>query len=104
VDGSALPDALDHRALEGHVVAALAEPIFVAALVPPPDAHADASDSVGSSDTDASLAASGDESASSDDGDNLAFLPFTNAVWLPHVMTAQVPLETPFYPALRVPS
>jgi hypothetical protein len=47
------------------------------------------------------LAASGDESASSDDGDNLAFLPFTNAVWLPHVMTAQVPLETPFYPALR---
>jgi hypothetical protein len=105
VDGSALPGALDHRALEGHFVAALApvlaEPIFNAALEPPPVAHGDDSDSSGSSDTDAPLAASGDESASSDDGDNHAFLPFTNAVWQPHVMTAQVPLENPFYPALR---
>jgi hypothetical protein len=47
VDGSALPGAIDHRVLEGHFVAALApalaQPIFVAALMPPP--VADASDS-----------------------------------------------------------
>ena len=71
------------------MAAAVAEPI------------SDHSDSGSSSETDAPSIGSGDESASSDDGDEHVFLPFTDCIWQTYDMQAQVPLENPWYPGLR---
>jgi hypothetical protein len=102
LEGGALPGALEHHVLEGHYVAAVAPQVAGdIAVVDAVHLADDGSSSGGSSDTDAPSAGSGDESASSDDGDIHAFLPFTDAIWVPYVMVVQVPIENPFYPALR---
>ncbi len=109
LEGGRLPGALDHVLLEGHYVAAVAPQVAgVREIVVDGAAGAarvasdgNSSGSCSGSDTDAPTAGSGDESASSDDGDIHAFLPFTDAIWEPYTMVEQVPLENPWYPSTR---
>jgi hypothetical protein len=108
VEGGPLLLALEHRELPPHFrrpLHATIAPNYEPLLAPVADAAAepigDHSDSGSSSDTDAPSIGSGDESGSSDDGDEHAFLPFTSCIWRPYDMQAQVPLENPWYPALR---